>query len=125
MWARIEDGMVAEVTEIDPAGRFHASLIWVGCPSDVCPGMTYSANKFGPKPGPDLTSLAAIARADRDQKLREVYDVGIMQAKREERLGADVSARLAALDTYAIALLDVPQQPGFPTEIQWPDIPDA
>lgn len=29
MWARIENGAVAEVTDIDPAGRFHPSLVWV------------------------------------------------------------------------------------------------
>lgn len=29
MWARIENDTVQELTEIDPAGRFHESLIWV------------------------------------------------------------------------------------------------
>lgn len=29
MWARIEGNRVAEITDIDPAGRFHSSLIWV------------------------------------------------------------------------------------------------
>ena len=76
-------------------------------------------------PEPTGSQLAEIKRRERDRQLREVYDVGIIRAKREERLGADVSDRISVLDAYAIALLDVPQQPGFPTEIQWPDIPDA
>lgn len=29
MWARIEGDRVAEITDIDPVGRFHPSLIWV------------------------------------------------------------------------------------------------
>ncbi|WP_200628547.1 phage tail protein [Stutzerimonas balearica] len=28
MWARIENGTVAEITGIDPAGRFHPSMQW-------------------------------------------------------------------------------------------------
>lgn len=28
MWARIENGTVAEITDLDPAGRFHPSLQW-------------------------------------------------------------------------------------------------
>lgn len=31
-WARIENDMVMEVTDVDPAGRFHPSLTWVQCP---------------------------------------------------------------------------------------------
>ena len=34
-WARIQDDMVMEVTDIDPAGRFHSDLVWVECPSDT------------------------------------------------------------------------------------------
>lgn len=28
MWARIENGTVAEITDLDPTGRFHPSLQW-------------------------------------------------------------------------------------------------
>jgi len=28
MWARIENGVVAEITDVDPAGRFHQSIQW-------------------------------------------------------------------------------------------------
>lgn len=36
MWARVENGTVAELTDIDPAGRFHPSMQWrpVGHASD-------------------------------------------------------------------------------------------
>lgn len=41
MWARIESDAVAEITEIDPAGRYHSSLQWVPCDVGVAPGWTY------------------------------------------------------------------------------------
>lgn len=34
-WARIENNVVMEVTDIDPEGRFHPSLIWVACGDEV------------------------------------------------------------------------------------------
>lgn len=48
MWARIENGLVKELTDIDPAGRFHSSLMWVACPPTVTEGMAYDnvANSF-------------------------------------------------------------------------------
>lgn len=125
MWARIDNGIVAEIIDFDPSGKFHAAIEWVKCSGDTEIGMTYKSNNFGPKPAPDATWLIAQGRAERDRQLRDVYDVGIIRAQRDERLGSDVSERVAALDAYAVALLDVPQQPGFPTTINWPDIPDA
>lgn len=45
VWARIENDSVAELTDIDPDGRFHSSLHWVACPLDVKPGwMAESSN---------------------------------------------------------------------------------
>lgn len=31
MWARLENGRVAEITELDPLGRFHPELVFVPC----------------------------------------------------------------------------------------------
>jgi len=45
-WARIEDDIVKEITEIDPSGRFHPSLVWVECPDDTTTGMKYENNTF-------------------------------------------------------------------------------
>lgn len=42
MWARIENGTVAEITNLDPAGRFHPALQWIACSADVQPGWTYN-----------------------------------------------------------------------------------
>lgn len=48
MWARIEGDRVAEITDIDPAGRFHPSLVWVPCGADVKPGWHYDGTSFVP-----------------------------------------------------------------------------
>ncbi|CAD5747883.1 hypothetical protein BvCmsNSP073_04699 [Escherichia coli] len=50
MWARIENNVVMELTDIDPTGRYHDSLIWVECPADTQPGYTYSSGEFTPPP---------------------------------------------------------------------------
>lgn len=71
----------------------------------------------------DLASLASNARAKRDNLLRDVYDISIIRLRREERAGADVTDKLSQLDDFAVLLLDVPQQSGFPTTIIWPEEP--
>lgn len=45
-WARIENETVMEITDIDPAGRFHESLIWVQCPVEVEQRWTYANGTF-------------------------------------------------------------------------------
>lgn len=48
MWARIENNEVMEITDIDPAGRFHPSLIWVECPADIKQGYSFDGESFMP-----------------------------------------------------------------------------
>ncbi|CEE93300.1 Phage domain protein (modular protein) [Xenorhabdus nematophila str. Anatoliense] len=45
-WARLEDDIVMELTDIDPTGRFHPLLIWVGCPAETRTGCRYENGKF-------------------------------------------------------------------------------
>lgn len=56
MWARIENGVVVEITDVDPTGRFHPSLVWVGCGNEVEPGWTYDGDKFAP-PQPEKPKI--------------------------------------------------------------------
>ena len=42
-WARLDGNRVIETTDIDPAGRFHPSLIWVPVPVDATPNSTFEA----------------------------------------------------------------------------------
>lgn len=129
MWARIEGDMVAEITDADPSGRFHPSLKWVECTDGVLPGATYINGKFGEKAGRSLEELSMNVRHERDRLMRTVYDVGVIAVARSLRLATEsadidaLQARLVRLDEYAIALLNIPQQENFPTEIEWPTIP--
>ena len=61
-------------------------------------------------------STAASVRADRDARLTEV-DAIAGNALRWAALDADTQAAWA---TYRQALLDVPQQAGFPNDVVWP-----
>jgi len=63
---------------------------------------------------------AAYVRADRDGRLLEV-DAIAGNALRWAALDADTQAAWA---TYRQALLDVPQQAGFPHDIAWPTKPE-
>ena len=64
-------------------------------------------------------ALSVDVRADRDSRLGEV-DVVAGNALRWAALDADTQATWA---TYRQALLDVPQQAGFPTTVVWPTKP--
>ncbi|WP_462328038.1 phage tail assembly chaperone [Desulfobaculum sp.] len=91
---------------------------------------TAEKDEFTKPPEPTQDELATQARAERDRLMREVYDPAVMQRLRKRRVlssaSADVAgidARLAEWDAYADALEVVPDQPGFPNSIEWPEAP--
>lgn len=49
MWALIIDDVVVELTDVNPEGRFHPSLIWVSCSKSVKTGMSYKDGVFTKK----------------------------------------------------------------------------
>ena len=53
MWARIENNTVMELTDVNPEGRFHPSLIWVKCPTDVEQGYLYDGEVFTKSESPE------------------------------------------------------------------------
>lgn len=53
-WARIEEGVVREITDIDPEGRFHPSLIWAECEPETVVGYTYSDGEFVSPKEPEM-----------------------------------------------------------------------
>ena len=100
-------------------------------PSDkiVVPG-PYGYPELADRPGPSSEELARIAREKRDRILAERCDTAVMIIAREIRLAgtdetkvAELNAKMATVDSYALALLNIPQQPGFPTTIEWPEEP--
>lgn len=83
----------------------------------------------------DLERAAQLARAKRDRLLLDVDKQGsIYRLELEEPTGTNFSAWLPTLKKltgtfgnawaeYRRKLLDVPQQEGFPAQIDWPDMP--
>ena len=119
MWARIEGDRVAEITGIDPAGRYHPSLEWVTCDEVVRPGDIYEDGEFS-KPAPPAPTAEEI-RATRDAKLTATSWI-IERHREEQETGTTTltAQEYADLLAYRQALRDVPQQAGFPGDIDWP-----
>jgi hypothetical protein len=64
-WARIDTGVVVELTQTDPTGLFNPALVWEPCAATVQIGWTYNGTTFAapvPPPAPVLT-LAQQAQA--------------------------------------------------------------
>lgn len=57
MWARIENGKVAEVIDFNPSNKFHKSLIWKECSPEVQEGWIDSGQSFKKPPGPTMVDL--------------------------------------------------------------------
>lgn len=75
-------------------------------------------------PGPSEEQLAAVVRTQRDALLRNVYDPAVAMLQRAIRMGDDsVTEKLAEFDAWAIALQAIPEQPGFPQDVVWPNQP--
>mgnify|MGYP000417879314 FL=1 len=66
-----------------------------------------------PDPGPTTEQLAAQVRAERDRLLADSDWTQVPDAPVDQ----------AAWATYRQALRDVPQQAGFPSDINWPTTP--
>lgn len=62
MWARIENDTVAELTEVDPKGRFHPSIKWVKATDGAAVGDSFDGKKFAP-PEPIEADVDAMLRA--------------------------------------------------------------
>ena len=48
MWALVQNGVVSEVTDINPDGRFHPDFQWEACGDDVSTGWSYVDGEFIP-----------------------------------------------------------------------------
>ena len=116
-YAIIEGGLVTNVVLAeDPS--FAEAQGWVATVDGVEIGQEYANGDFViPVPTPkSQDELAAEVRSDRDDRLTEV-DAIAGNALRWAALTAEEQALWA---TYRQALLDVPQQAGFPDNIIWP-----
>lgn len=73
-------------------------------------------------PPPTTEQIAEQVRAERDSKI-EAVRWRIERAKDELELGVPLTEPLEPLLRHVQALRDVPQQAGFPENIEWPPEP--
>lgn len=118
--AEIKDGKVVNVLEIDRDNIPDWCASWPNITGMAGIGWSYDGAQFFP-PEPDLEKLAADARKERDTILANVVDPLVSNPLRWADLTAETQAAWAA---YRRALLDVPQQEGFPVDIVWPTQPE-
>jgi len=75
----------------------------------------------GPPPPDPMEVLADAVRSERNRRLLAL-DALLANPLRWAAFPATQQAELAV---YRQALLDVPQQTGFPEEVEWPQMPDG
>lgn len=68
-WALIINEVVAETTTVDPAGRYHESLEWVGCGAEVLPGWVRAGGTLSAPPPVPVTWDDL--RPERDRRLAD------------------------------------------------------
>lgn len=77
MWARIENGVVSELTEINPDGRYHSSYTWTKCGKNVSVGWTYDGKVFSaPQADPPQTPVIVTMR----QARLALHAAGLLQS---------------------------------------------
>lgn len=116
-FAVIENGKVINIAASSP--EFAAEQGWIECPDGV--GIGYLVDDKGQfsAPPPDPVIEAAKVRARRDQLLVE-SDVYVLP----DRWATMTSEKQSAWAAYRQALRDIPDQAGFPLDVQWPNKPE-
>lgn len=114
MFARIQQGIVVEVIPYETiADRYTPQFVaeCVPCGTSVTVGMTWDGETFA---APDLdAALAEAGRAERDRRLAASDWTQLADATLDD-------ATRSAWAEYRQALRNVPQQEGFPWNINWP-----
>ncbi|WP_256573558.1 phage tail assembly chaperone [Pseudomonas sp. B14(2017)] len=125
MWALVVNGAVREIAQIDPAGRFHESLVWAPCPEAVQVGWSFDGEKFAP-PAMLATDRIAAERAWRDGEISS--SEWLVNRHRDEldmqRATTITAEQFAELLVYRQALRDWPQTEAFPDMQQRPEPPN-
>jgi DNA-binding cell septation regulator SpoVG len=122
MWALIDRGRVSEVTDIDPADRFHPDIEWVEAEPGVQVGMIYDGSSFSDV----ATPISVPSRAEVEAARLRAYadpitgsDRYFAEASRLRSMGADQSeidaVRAAGAARYSEIQADNP----------WPEGVDA
>ena len=120
----LPDGCALVPDELDLTAFYEAKgFIFPTFEEDVMTGYTVNQealntwNAAHPDPGTAEQQEAAV-RAQRDKLLADTDWTQTLDAP------IDAPTR-EAMRTYRQALRDVPQQDGFPADVQWPELPEA
>tara|TARA_R110000744_G_C19240563_1_gene549202 strand:- start:619 stop:957 length:339 start_codon:yes stop_codon:yes gene_type:complete len=105
--ARIESGIVADLWIVPSLTAFEGVTL-IEAPHDVNSGWLYDGEVFT-APAKADEKIASEARSKRRSLLAETDFHGFTD-----------NTMTAEMTTYRQALRDVPQQEGFPNEINWP-----
>jgi hypothetical protein len=122
MWARIESGVVAEITALDPSGRFHPALVWVACDDSVSAGNRYEDGAFLPA---GVEDPATTERTWRDSEI-DANEWLIFRHRAELDLHRETTLtaeQYTELLEYLQALRDWPATEAFPDSTQRPPAP--
>lgn len=129
MWAHVDNGRVIEVTDIDPAGRFHPSWVWKSCPASVSMGWTFNNGKFTAPEAASPEALAVAERFWRDGALaanewlvsrhRDEADMGEPTTLTGEQLSTLLVYRKQLRDWPAVSAF--PDSAGRPVAPEWLD----
>lgn len=107
--ARIESGIVADLWIVPSLTAFEGVTL-IEAPNDVGMGWLYDGSVFtAPADTRTDEEIASAARSKRRSLLAETDFHGFTD-----------NTMTAEMTTYRQALRDVPQQEGFPNEINWP-----
>lgn len=138
-YAHVYNGFIVELfsTDEDISTLFHPSLIWVDITESPEVIAGWAAEQIngewvmGPyvPPPPTYEELQIAARNTRDSLLRQANDRLIIQPLQFKRdAGVSTPSEDAALSLwkqYCIDVSNVEQQPGWPGEVVWPNIPET
>lgn len=100
-YARIEDGVAAEVIGYDPTNLYHPSLIWVACPDTVAQGWQYDGTGWTP---PSVTPPSE------PDPSGEAYAAAQVQAAKDVAIQAARDSCQAALVSLATRFSDLERQ---------------
>lgn len=74
MWARIDKGVVREVTEVDPTGRFAPELEWVECPEGTEEPDTFDGEKFSKPVISEVESGSVTSQVTPEPRVGSIVD---------------------------------------------------
>lgn len=121
-YARIEDNVVAEIIDFDPAGKYNDSLIWVTVPKKCQVGWSYLDGKAAPY---QQTKEQLIAKAEQKKQsfLAEANNaIAPLQDAVDLNMATDEeNMQLTAWKTYRVYLNRI--NTSLTPDIDWPEKP--